>query len=246
MTSQMQDRRVNHGCLLAQAYDTWLAIPHGEHPPSPYRLLGLSEGDGDAAVIEAAAQRQLARIGALVTPENIPVIVAILREIDLARAVLLGLRQDRSDSQPFLLGEPRGSLGPQACNPPDQLRDQTAAPVSPTGLGSTTDEPPPLVQVTSRPGGRVRQRRRSRAAGLCRQIVQIVVGGLVGILLSLLILHLLEVGSQTRSQSRRDNCSQKTCVADVNPSLPGKVVEAQLYSDHTIAAATASRVRHHS
>lgn len=70
-------------------YHLWLGIPPTEQPPHHYRLLGLTFGEKSAAVIEGAADRQMAYVRSQAGGKHVEATQRLLNEISAARLVLL-------------------------------------------------------------------------------------------------------------------------------------------------------------
>lgn len=70
-------------------YQIWLGIPPGQQPPNYYRLLGLEEFETRPELIEAAAQRQTARLLGVPAGARGAEVQKLLAEIAAARLCLL-------------------------------------------------------------------------------------------------------------------------------------------------------------
>ena len=70
-------------------YHKWLGIPPKDQPPHYYRLLGIDLFEGDAEVIEAAANRQMTYIQGCATGEYVAESQQLMTEITKARIALL-------------------------------------------------------------------------------------------------------------------------------------------------------------
>lgn len=70
-------------------YHVWLGLPPGQQPPNYYRLLGLREFENRPEVIDAAAERQTARLLTVPPEARGPEVQKLLAEIASARLCLL-------------------------------------------------------------------------------------------------------------------------------------------------------------
>ena len=66
-------------------YHKWLGIPPEEQPASHYRLLGITEFESDADVIEAAAERQTGFLRTFQTGPEAELAERLLNEVAAAR-----------------------------------------------------------------------------------------------------------------------------------------------------------------
>ncbi len=73
-------------------YAQWLGIPPREQPPTHYRLLGIDPFESDAATIEAAADRQMARVRRRQLGKHAGRSQELLNEISAAKTCLLNDR----------------------------------------------------------------------------------------------------------------------------------------------------------
>jgi len=70
-------------------YQAWLGIPPVEQPPNHYRLLGIPLFEDDHRAINAAAERQLTRVGGAQSSSNSAIARHVIEQINAARRVLL-------------------------------------------------------------------------------------------------------------------------------------------------------------
>jgi hypothetical protein len=70
-------------------YHRWLGIPRKDQPANHYRLLGIEIFEDDPAVIESAADRQMAHVRSFQTGPRDPLSQQILNELSTARICLL-------------------------------------------------------------------------------------------------------------------------------------------------------------
>jgi hypothetical protein len=70
-------------------YHKWLGIPRHEQPPDHYRLLGISPFEGDAEVIQAAADRQMGHVRTYQTGPHAEASQRLLNELAAAAVCLL-------------------------------------------------------------------------------------------------------------------------------------------------------------
>ncbi len=70
-------------------YHRWLGIPPKDQPPNHYRLLGLELFESDPAVIESAADRQMAHVRSFQSGQYSVLSQRILNEIAAAKVTLL-------------------------------------------------------------------------------------------------------------------------------------------------------------
>jgi hypothetical protein len=70
-------------------YRTWLGILPAYQPPSHYRLLGVSLGENDPKVIDAAARRRIAHLRQFQEGVNAHAATKLMNEVARARLVLL-------------------------------------------------------------------------------------------------------------------------------------------------------------
>ena len=71
------------------AYHQWLGIPPEEQPPHHYRLLGLKLFENDPAVIQNAADRQMAHLRTFQTGKRAALSQRLLGEVATAKLCLL-------------------------------------------------------------------------------------------------------------------------------------------------------------
>jgi formylglycine-generating enzyme required for sulfatase activity len=74
-------------------YHEWLGIPPEEQPPNHYRLLGIASFEGKAAVIQNAADRQMAHLRTFQTGKHAVESQRLLNEIAAAKVCLLDSRK---------------------------------------------------------------------------------------------------------------------------------------------------------
>ena len=72
-----------------EPYYHWLGIPANEQPPHCYRLLGIPPFEESPAVIENAADRQMAHLRTFQTGEHATESQRLLNEVAAARVCLL-------------------------------------------------------------------------------------------------------------------------------------------------------------
>ncbi|MBN1911996.1 MAG: hypothetical protein JW818_19900 [Pirellulales bacterium] len=70
-------------------YYTWLGIPPSHQPPDHYRLLGIQSGESNPAVIENAADRQMAHLRTFQTGRHSEASQRLLNEVAAAKLCLL-------------------------------------------------------------------------------------------------------------------------------------------------------------
>src|SRR5690348_1791027 len=70
-------------------YHKWLGIPPTEQPPHHYRLLAIALFEGDADVIDAAANRQMTFLRECGQGPHSAASQRLLNEVSTARLVLL-------------------------------------------------------------------------------------------------------------------------------------------------------------
>jgi|GEM_PF-2104563 len=103
-------------------YHTWLGIPPAQQPPNYYRLLGVEEFESRPEVIEAAAERQTARLLRLAAEARGPEVQKLLAEVAAARLCLLQparkLAYDESLRQQSRTGLPPAEAPRAAALPP--------------------------------------------------------------------------------------------------------------------------------
>jgi hypothetical protein len=164
-------------------YYTWLGIRPEESAgsgPNHYRLLGLSLFEDNAAVIDHAADRQMAHVRTFQTGPHAAASQRLLSEITLARITLLN-PQKRSAYD----SELRRKLKPSAPPPPPLAETQPIVVVVPQSLSEPDKlahgptESPPIE--TAAPAG--------RAKNPAIEVAKIIAGGLAGIVLSILLLR---------------------------------------------------------
>ena len=77
-------------------YHKWLAIPPTEQPPNLYRLLALNLFEGDADVIDSAANARMIHLRSLQTGPHAELTQRLLNEIAAARLCLLKPEKEES------------------------------------------------------------------------------------------------------------------------------------------------------
>lgn len=117
------------------AYHVWLGIPPSLEPPSCYRLLGLDEFEGDAEVIESAADRQAAYLRSLRDGDHGEVAARLLKEVSAARVCLLS--PDKKAAYDQMLRE-------RLARARAQQRPAAASQESAPAAASKPSGPPPL------------------------------------------------------------------------------------------------------
>ena len=70
-------------------YYKWLGIPPEEQPPTYYRLLGITQCESDADVIDGAAERQTVYLRTFQTGPDAELAERLLNEVAAARVCLL-------------------------------------------------------------------------------------------------------------------------------------------------------------
>ena len=111
-------------------YHRWLAIPPNDQPPNHYRLLGLELFEGDADVIESAADQRMAHLRTFQTGKHSNLSQKLLNEVAAARLCLLN-PEKRAAYEKLLRQElctkPADAPKPRAEEPADsQLADFAA------------------------------------------------------------------------------------------------------------------------
>jgi hypothetical protein len=114
----------------------WLGIPPGEQPPHHYRLLGIEPFEGDAEVIDVAADKQLAFLHDLTNGERAEIAERLSNQVSAARICLLNEKKKRAYDE-VLRGQlersaeavSRSSVGPayDVSQPRQSDRDSSAA-----------------------------------------------------------------------------------------------------------------------
>ena len=74
-------------------YHIWLGIPETERPISKYRLLAITDFEGNRDVISAAAERQTVYLRTLQAGEHAVLVAELLNEVSQARVTLLNVDQ---------------------------------------------------------------------------------------------------------------------------------------------------------
>lgn len=141
-------------------YHKWLAIPAKDQPPHHYRLLGLDVFEGDADVIENAADQRMSHIRTMATGKNGPLSQRVLNEISAARIVLLNpQKKSQYDAQlrqtltPAAANEPaQAAPGPTALTPilPNIAAPLRPLPLSPIAVSIAVPRAPVRRPVASR------------------------------------------------------------------------------------------------
>jgi hypothetical protein len=104
---------------MLDPYRDWLGITEPRRPPTLYALLGLAPGAADAAAVEAAAARQLARVQAHIQGPHSKEAWRLIDEIKLAKATLLDPAKRAAYNAVFGMG-PRPPAAPP--KPPAPVR----------------------------------------------------------------------------------------------------------------------------
>jgi WD40 repeat protein len=129
-------------------YRTWLGILPEYQPPSHYRLLGVSLGESDPKVIDAAARRRIAHLRQFQVGVNANAATKLMNEVARARAILLDPKKRKDYDASLGLaamsdGEP---LGWDALGDADQ-RVLAQAPKRPAEvIGLAEDAVAPVVR----------------------------------------------------------------------------------------------------
>jgi hypothetical protein len=164
-------------------YHKWLGIPPAEQPPNHYRLLGIAKFEGDADVIETAAEQRMTLVRSRQTGKYAAESQKLLNEIAAARVELL--QPDRKQAYDATLRSPP----PESLRspPPESLRlaasQKKAARPLPraAALTSPTSISPPAV-VVQPPAPAQPSRTKSQLpliASIGGVVVLLVVGGLI-------------------------------------------------------------------
>lgn len=192
-------------------YYRWLSIPPAQQPPDHYRLLGVDRFESDAAVIENAADRQMAHVRNFQHGPHGRLSQLLLNEISAAKLCLLN---------PISCAEYDASLSVPA--PSKKSRSQAAQPAD---RHHTVDDPPSasklkftrasahrLVRRARRDASRRRYSRRAtlggrwrRKSSLTAEVLKIIFGGLAGVGISLLLIMWI---AQSRSAAHSPAATQ--------------------------------------
>jgi len=112
-------------------YDTWLAIPPDEQPPSCYRLLGIRLWEDRTEVIEHAADQRMAHLKSLAPGTHAGLAQKLLNEVAAARIRLLDPHKKAMYDQRLrkeLEARSAAVAVGQASQPPDPLADKQPVP----------------------------------------------------------------------------------------------------------------------
>jgi hypothetical protein len=110
-------------------YHKWLGIPPVEQPPNHYRLLGIATLEGDADVIDAAANQRMAYLQDMAVGQHVEHSQRLLNEISAARRCLLNPQSKAAyDAQ---LQQPAGQLVSEAPFVPIITTDAPVAAAAP-------------------------------------------------------------------------------------------------------------------
>ena len=112
-------------------YHKWLAIPPTEQPPNLYRLLALNLFEGDADVIDSAANARMIHLRSLQTGPHAELTQRLLNEIAAARLCLL--KPEKKASYDSILRSQMASKIAATTPPPLPLPQSNSAPPPPTG-----------------------------------------------------------------------------------------------------------------
>src|SRR5262249_21238995 len=130
-------------------YRTWLGILPEYQPPSHYRLLGVSLGEGDPKVIDAAAKRRVAHLRQFQEGVNANAATKLMNEVAKARAVLLDPQQRKEYAASLGLGawgDADDGLGWDALGDADQ-KSPARAPKKPPEPFRLAKENEPQVRI---------------------------------------------------------------------------------------------------
>lgn len=130
------------------AYREWLGIAGQSEIPSYYELLGLRPLESDTAQIEAAYQRQSARLAARLSGGQADVAQRLMGELAEARLTLLTPTAKRAYDT--ALAGAAGSAAPSATSPIGPAA--TFAPVSPQPAAAYPATPQPVPRQQFAPG----------------------------------------------------------------------------------------------
>jgi hypothetical protein len=160
-------------------YYTWLGIRPDEQPPNHYRLLGLSLFEDNAAVIDHAADRQMAHVRNFQTGPHAAASQRLLSEITLARITLHDPQKRaayhaelRKSLEPLVSPESLAETQPIVVAVPPELAALNA-PVS-----------TPAVSCADDAAASIRRKKKPAI-----EVAKIVAGGLAGLVLSVLLLR---------------------------------------------------------
>lgn len=163
------------------AYYTWLGIPPAKQPPNHYRLLGLTHLEDNLDVIETAAERQSTFLRAYLDGPQVRDAERLLAEVEAARTCLLNEHTKSAYDQVLGQVAPTSTPAHAATAPsqpvpvlaranapsPDLMSEPAANSVDHSSAAPTAATP-------------IRQRRARPKRSPVLQLVQIVVGGVIG------------------------------------------------------------------
>jgi hypothetical protein len=186
-------------------YYQWLDIPAAERPPNHYRLLGISLFESDDEVIEAAADRQMSRLGDHQSDRHNEISQKLLGEIASARRCLLD-----PESKANYDAELRGAPHPSA---PSEDVVPSRRPAPPVFVARKSPESPQAEPAPTAPP--VPPRRRRAYNGLLMWTISIV---------TVICAFILVTQSFTRREATRKGPAPVQLPADADQSLAGKTV----------------------
>jgi len=117
-------------------YYRWLGIPPEEQPADHYRLLGISQFERDANVIETAAERQMLLLKTRQNGPHSQLTQQLMNEVSAARLCLLDVRQKAA----YDAGLQRASVAPPAAVSAEPMYGAGSGPVC-----APAPEPVPLI-----------------------------------------------------------------------------------------------------
>jgi hypothetical protein len=182
-------------------YHTWLGISPRDQPPHHYRLLGVDLLEGDADVIEHAADQRMAHVRSFQSGPRADQAQQLLHELTRAKLVLLDPQRKSEYDQQFAA---------QADSPPGS----SALPVAPSPGGDAVSVS--TAAATPHPARRSNGR---------LELVKVILGGVAGIGLAFLLLAYLRRGDEPAPQAKAIDQSTPKPATEDPPVIPPRATE---------------------
>lgn len=178
-------------------YYQWLGIPPAEQPPHHYRLLGLQLFEGDAGVIDRAADRLMLHLRTLAGGQNAALSQRLLNEVSSARTCLLNsLQKAAYDQQLHARAAAARPMRPMAVASPLPAHAAASAvpppapPPRPAAVATASAGSPHPVQLrvgaSRSPGGRRATKGDAGVSQTVMGLVKMVLGAAGGLSIAVL------------------------------------------------------------
>ena len=204
-------------------YYVWLGIPPAEQPPNHYRLLGLASFEENPAVIQGAADRQMAHVRTFQSGPNAAASQRLLSELAAAASCLFDAAKKGSYDQQL-----RARLAPLAGGASVPRTVYVPVPVPVQVPARVPAAPQPTVSAPQLSGAGAPKSRRQRSTAA--ELVKVALGGMAGLAVSALLLRFVFQMDVTglfpvsRSAARPVTIAQSPGATPTKPRQPQPVL----------------------